>query len=140
LAGLRRHLDSVRPGLVTGPLAAEPVTGGKSNLTYYLGDGRSSWVLRRPPLGHVLPTAHNMAREFRVLSALAPTSVPVPRPLLLCEDDTIVGAPFYLMERVDGTVYRSADDTAGLPADAAAALTDRLLDVLAELHDIDPEA
>lgn len=140
LARLRSHLDSASPGLVTGPLVAEPIIGGKSNLTYHVGDGTSSWVLRRPPLGHVLPTAHNMAREFRVLSALAPTRVPVPTPLLLCEDVTVVGAPFYLMERVDGTVYRSAADTAGISAERAAALTDSLLDVLAALHGLDPES
>ena len=140
LERLRRHLNGASPGLVSGPLTAEPIVGGKSNLTYYLGDGTSSWVLRRPPLGHVLPTAHNMAREFRVLSALTETTVPVPQPLLLCEDETVVGAPFYLMERVDGTVYRSADDTSDLSAADAAALTDSLLDVLAALHGIDPDA
>jgi aminoglycoside phosphotransferase (APT) family kinase protein len=140
LGRLQRYLDLATPRLATGPLAAEPIIGGKSNLTYFLADGTSSWVLRRPPLGHVLPTAHNMAREFRMLSALAPTSVPVPQPLLLCEDETVIGAPFYLMERVDGRVYRSADDAAGISAAEAAALTDSLLDVLAELHAIDPDA
>ncbi|HET6710745.1 phosphotransferase family protein, partial [Amycolatopsis sp.] len=70
LGRLRAHLDAHRPGLVAGELTADVVEGGRSNLTYVVGDGRSRWVVRRPPLGHVLPTAHDMSREFRVISGL----------------------------------------------------------------------
>lgn len=137
LAALRRYLDDVRPGLVDGPLTADLIAGGRSNLTYAVGDGRTSLVLRRPPLGHVLATAHDMTREHRVLGALADGPVPVPRPLLLCEDTAVLGAPFYVMERVDGRVLRDADDVAALPPDRLAALADHLVDVLADLHLLD---
>src|SRR4051794_6660356 len=77
----RKHLD---PPAAT--LTAELIAGGKSNLTYRVSDGDQTWVVRRPPLGHVLATAHDMTREHRVMTALAPTAVPVPRTLALCED------------------------------------------------------
>ena len=73
------HLHRELPGLLQGPLTAELIAGGRSNLTYLLTDGRTRWVLRRPPLGHVLETAHDMGREHRLLAALSPTDVPVPR-------------------------------------------------------------
>src|SRR5690348_18380764 len=88
------------------PLSAELIAGGRSNLTYAISDGTSTWVLRRPPLGHVLPTAHDMAREYRVMTALAPTDVPVPRTLALCEDNDVNNAPFYVIKLVDGVIYR----------------------------------
>lgn len=109
LGRLRAHLDAHRPGLVAGELTADVVEGGRSNLTYVVGDGRSRWVVRRPPLGHVLPTAHDMTREFRVISGLRDTAVPVPEALLLCEDADVVGAQFYVMSFVEGTPYRSAE-------------------------------
>src|SRR5664280_916836 len=77
LAALRTWLDAEHPGLRRGPLRAEVIAGGKSNLTYRVSDDVTTWALRRPPLAHVLPTAHDMAREFRVVSALAGTDVPV---------------------------------------------------------------
>jgi aminoglycoside phosphotransferase (APT) family kinase protein len=137
---LRSYLDRAKPGLVAGPLWAELIEGGRSNLTFFVGDGTGSWVLRRPPLGHVLPTAHNMAREHRVITALAPTRVPVPHPILLCTDKDVLGAPFYLMERVDGLVYRTPEQSATLGPNQARALTESMLDVLAELHSLDPAA
>ncbi len=76
---LRAHLERERPGLLTGPLRGRVIEGGRSNLTYIVDDGTHRWVVRRPPLGHVLPTAHDMRREHTVISALASTSVPVPR-------------------------------------------------------------
>src|SRR3990170_2092568 len=76
-------------------LSATLVGHGRSNLTYRIdGDGQS-WVLRRPPLSHVQPTAHDMQREFRVISALAPTPVPVPDAIAFCDDTDVIGAPFY---------------------------------------------
>jgi len=137
---LREYLDHGHPGLVAGPLHAELIAGGKSNLTYTLRDDRQRWVLRRPPLGHVLATAHDMSREYRVISALAGTPVPVPGVHLLCTDAEVIGAPFYLMDEVPGRVFRTAEDAADLGPARAHAVSDRLIDVLAELHDIDPAA
>lgn len=133
-------LDRLRSWLGSGPLRAELVSGGKSNLTYRVADDTDRWVLRRPPLGHVLATAHDMAREHRVQSALADTPVPVPRMDRLCTDESVLGAPFYLMEEVPGTVYRSPADAAGLTPDRARAVSLRLADVLAALHEVDPAA
>ena len=139
LSRMREHLESQLPGLTAGPLTAELVQGGRSNLTYIVGDGANRWVVRRPPLGHVLATAHDMSREHRVMSALAGTSVPVPRTYLLCQDEDVIGAPFYVMEFVPGTVYRSPEQTAQLDAGQRRDLSMQLADVLADLHTLDPE-
>ncbi|MFB7998556.1 phosphotransferase family protein [Streptomyces sp. NPDC056002] len=135
---LRGHLDRERPGLVAGPLSGRVVEGGRSNLTYIVGDGVSTWVVRRPPLGHVLATAHDMKREYRVISALNPTSVPVPGALLMCEDDSVLGAPFYVMEYVAGTPYRTADQLAQLGPERTRAAVLSLVDTLVDLHAVDP--
>src|SRR5690242_14553078 len=138
LAALDRHLRQALPGLLQGPLSAQLVAGGRSNLTYLLTDGRRRWVLRRPPLGHVLETAHDMGREHRLLAALAPTDVPVPRPLLLADAD-VIGAPFYVMDFADGEVLRDRPQLERLDDAAATALATELVDVLARLHRLDPE-
>jgi len=91
-----------------GSLEVRQFGGGHANLTYLLSMSAQEWVMRRPPLGPTLPTAHDMRREFRVLSALATTDVPVPRPVRLCEDSSVIGVPFYLMERRRGIVIRDA--------------------------------
>ncbi|MEV7040801.1 phosphotransferase family protein [Amycolatopsis sp. NPDC051061] len=140
LGRLRAHLDAHRPGLVAGELTADVVEGGRSNLTYVVGDGRSRWVVRRPPLGHVLPTAHDMTREFRVISGLRDTAVPVPEALLLCEDADVVGAQFYVMSFVEGTPYRTADELTELGAARTRAIADALVDTLVDLHAVDPGA
>lgn len=137
LGGLQEFFHRTFPDAAIGTLAARLIAGGRSNLTYVVTDGSRDWVLRRPPLGHVLATAHDMGREYRVMTALAGTRVPVPRTYVLCEDLAVLGAPFYLMERVDGTVHRSLD---GLTADRAAAISASLVDVLADLHAVDPAA
>ncbi|MFH8434763.1 phosphotransferase family protein [Streptomyces sp. NPDC018007] len=137
---LRARLDRERPGLVSGPLEARLIEGGRSNLTYVVGDGTGQWVVRRPPLGHVLATAHDMGREYRVISGLHPTAVPVPEPLLLCEDDAVLGAPFYVMEYVEGTPYRTADQLAPLGPERTRAAVLGLVDTLVDLHAVDPEA
>ena len=138
------------------------IAGGRSNLTYRLavrmpaqahggalpahapggaGPGGDRFlVLRRPPLGHVLPTAHDMSREFRVLSGLAGTQVPVARPVAFCDDTEVIGAPFYLMEYVPGVVLRSRQDTAVLTEPQATELSERLADMLAAIHGVDVEA
>ncbi|MGW5734227.1 MULTISPECIES: phosphotransferase family protein [Streptomyces] len=138
---LRGHLDRERPGLVGGPLTARLIEGGRSNLTYAVADGTTRWVVRRPPLGHVLATAHDMKREHRVISALHHgTDVPVPTPVLLCEDDSVIGAPFYVMDFVEGTPYRTADELAPLGAERTRAAVIGLVDTLVDLHSVDPEA
>ncbi len=121
-------------------LSAALIAGGRSNLTYVIGDGGREWVLRRPPLGHVLPTAHDMSREYRVISALADTPVPVPRTEALCTDESVIGAPFYVMEKVDGRVLRDEAAVAALGADDAARCSRALVDVLASIHSVDPIA
>jgi aminoglycoside phosphotransferase (APT) family kinase protein len=135
---LRGLLDSERPGLVNGPLAGRLIEGGRSNLTYVVTEGTTKWVVRRPPLGHVLATAHDMKREHRVISALHPTAVPVPRPVLLCEDDAVLGAPFYVMEFVEGTPFRTAEQLAPLGPERTRDAVLGLVDTLVELHAVDP--
>ncbi|MBZ6090070.1 phosphotransferase family protein [Streptomyces olivaceus] len=134
---LRVLLDRERPGLVTGPLSGRLIEGGRSNLTYEVSDGTARWVVRRPPLGHVLATAHDMRREHRVITALHSTDVPVPRTLLLCEDEEVVGAPFYVMEFVAGTPYRTAAQLAPLGPERTRAAVLNLVDTLVGLHAVD---
>jgi aminoglycoside phosphotransferase (APT) family kinase protein len=138
LDALTKYLDGQRPGLLSGALSAELIPGGRSNLTYRLTDGTHRWVLRRPPLGHVLATAHDMSREFRVLSALDGSAVPVPAVVLLCSDAEVLGAPFYLMTEVEGVVLRHRTQTDELGRTACATIGHELIDVLARLHTIDP--
>ena len=116
------------------------IAGGKSNLTYRLDSPAGSAVLRRPPLGHVLPTAHDMVREHRVLDALSRAGFPAPAPIRLCTDTEVIGAPFYLMEHVDGRIYREVADLEALGPDAMHALILSLVDTLADLHALDPAA
>ncbi|MEU2614574.1 phosphotransferase family protein [Micromonospora sp. NPDC007271] len=140
LERLAAYLAAHRPELAAGPLSARLIAGGRSNLTYLLRCGDREVVLRRPPLGHVLATAHDMAREHRVISALAPTDVPVPAALLLCPDDDVIGAPFYLMAKVDGVVYRSRSQTDPLTAGQRRDLAMAMMDTLAALHAVEPAA
>jgi aminoglycoside phosphotransferase (APT) family kinase protein len=117
------------------------ITGGRSNLTYGLtatsDGGTRELVLRRPPLGHVLPTAHDMSREFRVISALAGTDVPVAGAVAYCADADVIGAPFYLMDYVPGRVLRTGADTAGLAVEQNRKLAEGLADMLANIHGVD---
>jgi len=125
-------------GTPAGELRATLIAGGKSNLTYEVTDGAATWIVRRPPLGHVLATAHDMAREYRVMTALRTTEVPVPETFALCQDPEVIGAPFYVMDRVAGTPYREARELAPLGADRVRAISIRLVDTLAMLHQVDP--
>ena len=138
LERLRSYVHRERPGLVTGPFTGRLIEGGRSNLTYAVTDGASRWVVRRPPLGHVLATAHDMGREFTVLAGLHPTPVPVPRPLLLCRDETVIGAPFYVMEHVDGVPYRTAGQLAEIGPERTRKVLLSLVDTLVDLHSVDP--
>ena len=108
----------------TTPLVAELFPGGRSNVTYRITDGNGdSVVLRRPPLGHVLPSAHDMAREFRVVSGLNLVDFPVPIAYALCEDHEVIGSPFMVMSYVDGRVIADAEGAASLSADEAGAIS-----------------
>jgi aminoglycoside phosphotransferase (APT) family kinase protein len=130
------NVEGVEP-----PLTFALVAGGRSNLTYRVDDaGGGSWVLRRPPLGHLLPTAHDMAREHRIIAALGPTPVPVPEAIGLCEDEDVNDRPFYVMEFVDGHIVRTADDARRLGMAERGVAGENLADVLADLHAVDLEA
>ncbi len=124
---------------VAPPLRFEHIAGGRSNLTFYVTDAEQRrWVLRRPPLGHVLATAHDMARESRIMASLAGTEVPVPHIVGLCEDETVNGAPFFVMDHVEGTVMRDLATAKSVDAALRPKITANLIDVLAAIHRVDP--
>lgn len=125
---------------VSGEVVVEPLTGGASNLTFLVHDDRHQWVLRRPPLGPVLATASDMVREHTVQRAVATTAVPVPGVVAWCDDDSVIGAPFYVMDWLDGAVYSDADSASHLTETQARDASYELVDVLARLHAIDPTA
>jgi aminoglycoside phosphotransferase (APT) family kinase protein len=120
----------------SGPVQVERVGEGRSNLTFRVSRGRRSYILRRPPLGELPETAHDMGREYRVLTALAGTEVRAPRPVLACADPAVLGVPFYLMEVVEGVVIRGEVPPAFDPA-SRAGLGLEMVDALAELHLLD---
>jgi len=140
LDAFRTWYDGQRPGELDGELDGRLVAGGKSNLTYEVTDGTSWWIVRRPPLGHVQATAHDMGREYTAMSALRDTDVPVPTTYAHCADPDVIGAPFYVMERVLGTAYRSATELEELGAERTANIAGEMVDVLARLHTVDPAA
>ncbi len=122
-----------------GELRAQLIGHGRSNLTYRIAGDGQQWVVRRPPLSHVQPTAHDMQREFRVISALADTDVPVPRTYAMCDDPDVIGAPFYVMEYVDGLVPVDPEEvTRRFDEGARQRLGEQLIDTLASLHAVDP--
>ncbi len=126
---------------VTPPLRFTLIAGGHSNLTYRVDDAEGrSWVLRRPPLGQVLATAHDMAREHRIISALAPTDIPVAPTIGLCEDVAVNGAPFYVMDFVQGRVIRDATEAEALTVAERELVSASLVDVLARIHQTDVDA
>ncbi len=138
LLKLSDYLSERRPDLLQGKLSATLLAGGRSNLTYAVSDGITELVLRRPPLSHVQASAHDMSREYRVISALGPTAVPVPHAELFCDDPAVIGAPFYLMELSPGTAYRRLVDVLDLGPDTLRRLTFDLVDTLVVLHAVDP--
>ena len=124
-----------------GQLRAAVIAGGRSNLTYRVTDDDHQWVVRRPPLAHVLPTAHDMAREWRVISALQDTEIPVPGAVVLCQDASVIGAPFYVMDFVEGHVVRDRlPDQWPATAATAQAMSTALVETLLSLHAVVPEA
>src|SRR5450755_3532800 len=138
LAAFGAYFTAAYPATVAGPLRASVLAGGKSNITYEVTDGASRWVVRRPPLGHVLATAHDMGREYRVISALSVTNVPVPETRLLCEDPAVIGAPFYVMTKVAGTAYRTAAQLEAVGAERTRVMGTRMINTLADLHAVQP--
>jgi aminoglycoside phosphotransferase (APT) family kinase protein len=119
--------------------SVEKFAGGQSNPTYRIDSEGKSLVLRRKPFGPILPSAHAIEREYRLIAALHPTGFPVPRPLGLCEDPAVIGAPFYVMERVEGrTLWDGA--LPGMVPEERGAIYEALVDTLAALHGIDYEA
>ncbi|WP_055593538.1 phosphotransferase family protein [Streptomyces hirsutus] len=121
----------------TGPLEATLITGGRSNLTYVLSDGASRWVLRMPPRAGRTPSAHDVAREFRVTSGLRESGVPVARPVVLCEDESALGGAFTVVDYVDGRSVQSRDDLAALDDSQLAHVINSLTQTLAALHRVD---
>ena len=138
LAAFHRWYDAERPGDLGPDLRGRFLAGGKSNLTYQVTDGTTTRVVRRPPLGHVQATAHDMGREHTVMSGLAGTAVPVPQTFAMCRDTEVIGSQFYVMEMVRGTPYRTADQLAEIGPEATGRLAGAMVDVLAALHQVDP--
>ncbi len=140
LGALQGYLNAHLPGGAE-QLSLEQFPGGHSNLTYLLRVGSSEYVLRRAPMGPVAPKAHDMVREYHLLERIHPVFAPAPRPVLLCEDASVLGTPFFLMERRRGVVARVAmpPEYAVLP-DAPRQMSGALTDTLAELHAIDIQA
>ena len=140
-AAVEAWIDQQVPSLAT-PLRWTRLEGGHSNLTYLIEDnqGRRA-VIRRPPMGELLPKAHDMGREWALISALSGSAVPVPQALGFCADTSVTGAAFYVMGHVDGHPLYSADDAQRwLPEPLRQTLADSFIDVLAELHAVDPAA
>src|SRR5713226_4674487 len=130
-AWLRGHVEGFR-----GPLAAERFAGGQSNPTYRLTAASGNYVLRKKPPGPLLPSAHAVDREFRVMRALADTAVPVPRVHALCQDDAVIGSAFYVMEFLDGRIFWDQRLPEVTPAERAA-MFDSMNTVVAALHSVD---
>jgi aminoglycoside phosphotransferase (APT) family kinase protein len=136
-AQLDAFLQKQIPDL-TGSLLMQQFPSGYSNLTYLLRFGERELVLRRPPFGAKIKTAHDMAREYRILSSLIRAYPKVPRPLLYCDDESIIGAPFYVMERVEGVILRAKPPTGiSLSPELMRRLSESCIDNLAEIHQID---
>ncbi len=135
-AWFAEHVEGVEP-----PLHFDLVAGGRSNLTYVVTDTAGTrYVLRRPPTGPLLPTAHDMEREHRIISAMGPAGIPVPAALGLCQDQEVNGAPFYVMGFVDGVIARSdADVEAWVDEPARGRAGMALVDTLVDIHGVDPD-
>ena len=140
VARLADYLATALPG-ASRELSVEQFLHGHSNLTYLIKVGADEWVLRRPPFGNRVKTAHDMGREYRILSRLCHVYPQAPRPVLFCEDEAILGAPFYLMERKSGVILRgSPSPDRAIPPDLVRRLCETLVDRMAELHALDYRA
>jgi aminoglycoside phosphotransferase (APT) family kinase protein len=135
LSALERFVNERVPG-ERGPITVEKHVAGYSNETFYVTRGSAQWVLRRPPRGPLLPTAHDVLREYRYIAALY-GQARVPRPVAVCEEPSVIGAPFYLMERLDGTVIRTELPAAYDTPEGRRKVAGELVDALVELHGVD---
>ncbi|HTU39741.1 MAG TPA: phosphotransferase family protein [Acidimicrobiales bacterium] len=131
------HVPELAP-----PLTFTLIAGGRSNLTFRVEDAAGrAWALRRPPLHHVLPTAHDMSREYRLMHSLGPAGIPVPTTIGLCTDEAINERPFFVMEFVDGHILRTAPQAEeAFDSATRRAVGDHMADTLVALHDVDPDA
>ncbi len=131
------HVDGVQP-----PLRFDLIAGGRSNLTFRVDDATgAAWCLRRPPLGSILPTAHDMGREYRIISALGPTPVPVPPAIGYSDDEAVNDKPFYVMGYVEGHILRDANATAKVLGEKERRVAgESMVDVLADIHAVDVDA
>ncbi len=135
-AWLVDHADGVTP-----PLSFGLITGGHSNLTFKVTDAAGRhWVLRRPPLKQVLASAHDMGREHKIIAALGPTDVPVPPVVGLCTDEAVNGAPFYVMDFVEGTIVRDLGVAETLTVEQRRRAGESIVEVLARIHAVDVDA
>ena len=137
IASLTAYLEANVDGF-KGPLSAEKFAGGQSNPTYLIEAASGKYVLRRKPPGELLKSAHAVDREFRVMHALASTDVPVPKMRVLCDDDSVIGSMFYLMDFLDGRIMWDAALPGQTPAERTA-IYDAMNKVLADLHSVDIE-
>jgi aminoglycoside phosphotransferase (APT) family kinase protein len=138
--GVTAWFEGNAPG-VAPPFRFSLIAGGRSNFTYTVTDAAGArFVLRRPPLGPLLPSAHDMGREHRIMTALGPSPVPVPPVVGLCTDEAVTGAPFYVMRFVDGLILRDPEAVAPVAEPIRVAASEALVDVLGALHDVDPDA
>ncbi len=135
---LKRWIEANVPGQ-SGSIEVQKHVAGFSNETFYVTRGSEQWVLRRPPRGPLLPTAHDVLREHRFIAALH-GKARVPRPVAACEDASVIGAPFYLMERLDGAVLRTELPAAYENNEGRQRVGEELIDALAELHEVDWQA
>jgi aminoglycoside phosphotransferase (APT) family kinase protein len=139
-ARLQEYLAAHLPQ-AAGPLAIEQFPHGHSNLTYLIKLGGEEWVLRRPPYGNRVKTAHDMGREYRILSRLCRVYGPAPAPVLFCDDESVLGAPFYMMERRRGIILRgSPPPDRPIPSELVRQLCSTLVDSMAGLHALDYRA
>lgn len=137
IEALQNYLQDKLPGF-SGQLHAEKFAGGQSNPTFLLSDDTQKWVLRRKPPGELLASAHAVDREYRVLSALRDTDVPVAKTYLLCEDESIIGSMFYIMEYLDGRVFWDPELPEVSSNEERTAIYEDMNRVLAALHSVDP--
>ena len=136
-AWLAAHVDGIDAG---APVTLEIISGGASNVTISVTVGDREVVVRKPPATAFLPTANDVGREYRFYSALHTTPVPTPEAFAFCEDPSVIGAPFYVMERLHGIVPHEASALDGMSAAEGRALSERFVDVLAEIHSVDVDA
>lgn len=138
LASLTDYLSEHIPDGLSAPLSAKLIAGGRSNPTYELSDGSHHWILRRPPLGEVFKSAHDMSRESRIVSALRDSSVPVATVVATCATSDVIGAPFYVMAKLEGRTLRTHADTATLSQSQRHGLSTEFVDLLVRLHNLEP--